>query len=142
MSKLYSFTNIYLSGGQKGLQTTHAAIQMSREYTPYNRFDPWSPQEVMFCDWADNHKTIIIKDGGDHNRLVEILKIFEVSSDYPYSSFAEDALRNTVTSVVAILPEKFYKRDLEAIKRDDESVYSKADKQIMILLDSTKMSVL
>lgn len=103
--RLYSFTNYYLSPLQQGLQTAHLVAEMSVD----SQHNEWKIYEL----WAVNHKTIIIKNGGNSGELddlyvllVEYGKIF----DLPCAKFKEDgsSLNYATTAVGIIIPEEFY----------------------------------
>ncbi len=129
--KLFSFVNTYLSPGQKGLQTAHAAVEMML----MDRV--WDDMDEDLKNWASNHRTIIIKDGGNCKRLEEIIVLFEEGCDaYQWSYFREDkeSLNNALTAVCIILPKKFY------MPAQDDWTYTDHDKQIMELLRTTKPS--
>jgi hypothetical protein len=105
--RLYSFVNYYLSPLQHGLQTAHCVSDMSRTYKVNTR------QAAVYNDWADNHKTIIICNGGNvamledlYTRLIDPTDAF----DLPLVKFYEDeqSLSGALTSVATIVPAKFY----------------------------------
>lgn len=102
--RLYSFVHACLSPLQKGLQTAHAVTELMRY------------EDLMVLDWAEFHKTIIIKNGGDCQNLNLIVKEFKkLDNSYPWSSFREDkeTLNGAITAVVIILPYKFYEKQKE-----------------------------
>lgn len=61
--RLYSFTNYYLSDLQKGLQTAHLVSEMFTKYVT-------GKHKKMLFEWATNHKTIIILNGGNSNGVI------------------------------------------------------------------------
>ncbi len=104
--RLYSFVNYYLSPLQHGLQTAHCVSEMAVEVAR-------TSLRSVFYDWAENHKTIIICNGGNvamledlHNRFIDFADEFHL----PLVKFYEDgqSLNNALTSVAIIVPEKFY----------------------------------
>jgi hypothetical protein len=98
--RAYFFTNYYMSPIQKGIQALHCVADMF-VYQPCQ----------MLEDWAGQHKTVVLLNGGNSADLIEInqqLKDAEVT--YPFSMFSEDeqSLNGAVTCVGIILPEKVY----------------------------------
>ena len=61
--RLYSFQNFYFAGIHAGIQTAHSVGEMAANY------DASTSQGKMFLDWAKNHKTIIVKNGGTITRI-------------------------------------------------------------------------
>jgi hypothetical protein len=61
--RLYSFVNYYLSPLQHGLQTAHCVSEMAMTMTM---------EDQLFAIWADDHKTIIICNGGNSKMLEEL----------------------------------------------------------------------
>lgn len=105
--RLYSFVNYYLSPLQHGLQTAHCVSELSVRYNANSR------ERLVYRDWAVNHKTIIICNGGNtamledlHLRLVDHAHEFEL----PLTKFYEDeqSLNNALTSVALVVPPELY----------------------------------
>lgn len=86
--RMYSLVLYQLSGVQAGIQSSHSMI----EYSELN-------QECdEYKDWAINHKTVMLMNGGTSDMLnsyAEILEGFGVK----YAEFREPDLGNLVTSV-------------------------------------------
>jgi len=100
--RLYSFTNMYLSPLQCGLQTAHL---VSCLYSNHYTFD-----DDYFVRWAKDN-TIIILNGGNSQKLRELITLFEnIGNTYPWASFSEDqqSLDGALTCVGILLPEKIY----------------------------------
>lgn len=79
--RLYSFVNSYLSPLQHGLQTAHLVAELSRD------------QNQLFQDWASQHKTIIILNGGNQISLIDLFTLLDMMppySDLHYGAFRED----------------------------------------------------
>ncbi len=84
--RLYTFVNFYLSQIQQGIQSAHAAVDLVRYYTDtYQEED--SVQLVV--DWADNHKTMIVLNGGN-NADLELVVQAARKSELPWIGFCED----------------------------------------------------
>lgn len=101
--RLYTFTNMYLSSLQVGLQSAHVLGEMHFQY------EHWAGS--IFDEWAYQHKTIIILNGGYSSALRELVTFFNHSENpYPWAEFCEsdDALDGALTATGIILPEKIY----------------------------------
>lgn len=125
--RYYGFGNYYLSSLQQGLQAHHVCVEM---FNAYGRFRDLQANGqigddhvlykgwLMLDDWAQNHKTIVLLNGGNSADLAELrLFLMKGGSEYPYSAFREDeqSLNSAMTSVGIILPAKIY--DNAAIRR-------------------------
>lgn len=139
--RAYFFTNTWLSGIQKGLQVAHCVAEMSQKA-------PGKPGDNEFIDWIDNHKTIIILDGGSHADLVDIKKLFEDENNfYPWASFSEDdeSLNGAMTSVGIVLPEEVYDfaknlREGEYEWHNAERKFDKFHLELLELLNSCSLA--
>lgn len=104
--RAYHICNMYLSGIHAGIQSAHCqhelAVKMVDPGTPINRFN-------MYLDWAKNHKTIILLNGGYQSNLEEFIEAVTLT-DYPWAEFREsnDALNGALTNVCVVLPEAMY----------------------------------
>ena len=114
--RYYGFGNMYLSSLQQGLQNAHTIVEMYNEY----------PQELhpeMFeflNEWAIEHKTMILLNGGYSENLRELFRFFsDERNPYPFAKFNEgqDALDGALTCVGIILPQKIY--EVAALIRRD-----------------------
>lgn len=99
--RLYSFQNFYFAGIHAGIQTAHSVAEIAA------RYDAGSPENEMFLDWAVNHKTIIVKNGGmagDLRKLIETLS--RDDNPYPWAKFHEDqyAADGCLTNVSIVVP--------------------------------------
>ena len=100
--RFYSFTNAnYMSPLQLGLQTAHCVAEMSQQ----------SKASEIYDDWAKNHKTIVILNGGNCAALEELCTFLDVHQNpYPSACFYEDkeSLNGAITAVGIVLPEQVY----------------------------------
>lgn len=105
--RLYSFVNFYLSARQGGIQTGHASVRLLRKYAKLG--EAWSYKLDMVNDWADNHETYIVLNGGPMTGVKGALDIIE-KCEYPFSPFYEsgEALGGILTCVAVVLPETVY----------------------------------
>jgi len=135
--RAYFFTNTWLSGLQKGLQSAHVVADLSQKMLGH-------PAQDDFIEWVDNHKTIIILEGGAHGDLLEIVEFFKQEPDrYPWTSFCEDeySLNGAMTSVGIVLPEKIYEwakglREGEYERHEAEHKFDEFDLVLIDLLNS------
>lgn len=104
--RAYFFGNMYLSSIQQGIQAAHVVADM---FIKYKSDD--GQQADMLIDWAENHKTMILLNGGYGETLRGLIEFFDNSENpYPWESFNEgkDSLDGALTDVGIILPEKIY----------------------------------
>jgi hypothetical protein len=103
--RFYSFTNAnYMSQLQLGLQTAHCVAELAIKYTG-------CPGIWDFEKWAQEHKTIVILNGGNCADLSDLREFLtEVDNQHPFAVFHEDeaSLNNAITCVGIILPEEVY----------------------------------
>lgn len=108
--RLYTFTNMYLSSIQNGIQSAHIVSELFSVYKH-------SSMMKLLMDWANNHKTIIVCNGGQQDNLEALYNKFDSicydeSHDFslPYAKFYEEdkALNGALTAVGILLPEFIY----------------------------------
>jgi len=107
--RAYYFGNMYLSSIQQGIQAAHATADMFVKYQSHN--EEYQEAKDMLHDWAENHKTMILLNGGYSETIRGMLNFFEDNQNpYPFAPFyeGEDALDGALTTVGIILPEKIY----------------------------------
>ena len=114
--RAYFFGNMYLSSIQQGIQAGHVISEMFCEY------DNPSHNEASntLRTWADDHKTMILLNGGYLETMEDLWRFFEnYKNPYPIAKFHEglDSLGGVLTSVGIVLPEKIY-LIAAAIRRD------------------------
>jgi len=108
--RLYSFQNMYLPGVHCGPQGIHSAIDMARKYD-HSYYGCKNVGVSFYRDWADNHKTVIVVNGGGHSHLVELDKFLNCEQNpYPWMSFreSEEALNEAMTNVCIVVPERVF----------------------------------
>lgn len=114
--RAYFFQNTYVSGIHAGIQSQHCTTEMFIKYTHsiMHRAELQEHNqgcEQMLYDWAYNHKTTIVLNGGFAKALYE-LSVFldDDENKYPWAYFkeSEDALDGCITNVGIILPEKIF----------------------------------
>lgn len=118
MARLYTFTNYYMSPIQHGIQTAHivgdlAAIYASSRHSELSAAELINHlnNQILFLDWAENHKTIIVCNGGNSADLLSLYQQLSVMDlDFPFVKFHEDeqSLNGACTAVGIVLPSKIY----------------------------------
>lgn len=114
---------MYLSSLQVGLQTAHVTAEMAAKYLSDNEEGPGN----MFYNWAEQHKTMILLNGGYAENLHDLYDFFSTEKNpYPFAKFHESkaAMDGMLTSVGIVLPEKIYggavaARGIKRLRRDD-----------------------
>lgn len=106
--RLYSLTNMYLSPIQKGIQTAHALHELYEKYHFSSH-----PASLKINQWAKDHKTIIVLDGGFQSAIAESVELFYDiyhTLHLPYAFFKEEenALNGALTAACIIVPESIY----------------------------------
>lgn len=102
---MYFFVMYNLSGIQKGIQAGHAAVEYSlrcalgeKEFSDYLEF-------------AKQHKTFILLDGGGSNDMQSrLLELDDLG--IPNAPFYEPDLNHSLSAIAFILPEDVYGIDL------------------------------
>jgi len=113
---------MYLSPIQRGIQSAHVTHDL---FVKYNEYIDFEMKEQLF-DWAENHKTMIVLNGGYSSTLTALNDMFDDSRNpYPFTHFneSEEALCGALTCVGIVLPEKIY--ETAALIRKDPTVYDK-----------------
>ena len=110
--RFYGFGNYYLSSLQQGLQAGHAAVDLHVKYNIHEQghFDI-APCQNMYNDWAENHKTMVLLNGGNSADLADLYAfLYCEENPYPFVKFHEDevSLNGALTYVGMILPPKIY----------------------------------
>lgn len=112
--RLYTFTNLYVSSIQKGIQTAHVVSDLFAKYSNTN-----------YClnEWAANHKTIIVLNGGNQESLIQTyveMGMFAEKRKLPHVKFKEDieSLNGAVTAIGIVLPNEIY--NLQKMYRNED----------------------
>ncbi|QCQ64652.1 hypothetical protein Barba31A_gp062 [Rheinheimera phage vB_RspM_Barba31A] len=101
--RAYFFQNFYLQGIHAGIQSQHTTAEM------FVKYQHACPEREMLYDWAINHKTAVVLNGGMQKDLFEVISSLN-TLPYPFAWFKEeqDALNMALTNVGVILPAKIY----------------------------------
>lgn len=105
--RFYGFGNYYLSSLQQGLQAAHVIADIAASCISEDN----SPEYKQFIEWADNHKTIVLLNGGNSDDLFQLFDFFDtIDNPYPFDMFNEDeaSLMRAATCVGIIVPEEIY----------------------------------
>ena len=129
--RFYGFGNYYLSSLQQGLQAAHAAVDLAMKCSSRRcDDDTWN----QYVDWAENHKTMVLLNGGNSADLQELFDFLNCEENpYPFVKFHEDdiSLNGALTYVGAVLPPKIYDSAARIRAcRDHEYVIEKNELQI------------
>jgi len=103
--RCYHLSNMYLSSIQHGIQSSHSQMEL------FVKYQKDSKQKEALYDWAENHKTMIVLNGGFLSTMREALAVIAVEDNpYPWSTFheSEEALGGILTNVAIVIPEKIY----------------------------------
>lgn len=140
--RFYGFGNYYLSSLQQGLQAGHAAVELHVKYNlPDNGSD--TSRKDIYNDWAKNHKTMVLLNGGNS---ADLQSLFEFLSDsqnpYPFVKFHEDeaSLNGALTYVGLILPSRIY--DVAAEMRNRTEHYFDPVRRMLTIKSISKESVM
>lgn len=112
---MFSFQHFQFAGIHAGIQSGHCWIEMATKYR--KECFKGDFERSMFWDWAQNHKTVNIRNGGDQNRLFEIVELFkDPLNNYPWVKWEEDSsCNNCLTCVSIVVPEKVYAWEPEGV---------------------------
>lgn len=97
--RMYGLTNYQLTGIQKGIQFLHGVVE-------YSQMSKRLGGDVLstYDDWADNHKTVVLLNGGTSNHSVNRYH------DGEFSGTMEQNLERL--NEIGITNETFYEPDL------------------------------
>lgn len=113
--RMYGLTNYQLTGIQKGIQFLHGVVEYSQMVNGVG-----GELLNIYDDWANNHKTVILLNGGTTNHRSDesglpfgtlnnhLLLLQENNIDI--ATFKEPDLGDQLTSVVFIVDERVFNR--------------------------------
>lgn len=109
--RLYTFVNFYLSSIQQGIQSAHVVHTL---FTKYHHA-PRSPAGDTLFRWAEDHKTIIVLNGGINDDITNFYLFLNTLENLqypalPYTYFCEDekSLGGIMTAVGVVLPSEYF----------------------------------
>lgn len=135
--RLYTMINWYLSPIQQGIQSAHIVHELFTKYENYIKTNSEdTPKEILY-DWANNHKTMIVLNGGANHDIIDKQQLINFNScGLPYAHFCEDSysLGNVMTGVGVVIPNRYYDAKIsyndayvfsEVCDGDSEIIYRK-----------------
>lgn len=104
--RMYCIVNQYIAGIHAGIQSAHAIADLLVKYDGKGSTN----QQVLARTWAEEHKTIIVLDGGYQSNLQSIYDLAGKLGSIPSAAFCEEqkALNGAMTAVAMVLPEYMY----------------------------------
>lgn len=113
--RMYGLTNYQLTGIQKGIQFLHGVVEYSQMV---NRIS--GDLLAIYNDWADNHKTVILLNGGTTNYRIGVDKLpYGTLNNHvlvldenriDFATFNEPDLGDQLTAVVFIVDERVFNK--------------------------------
>lgn len=88
-----------LSPIQQGIQAAHAIVEYQRLHNSRD-----------YSEWATNHKTILVKNGGTtgpNGSLQSILRFIQKTKT-PYATFKEPDINNALTAIAVLVDYNCY----------------------------------
>lgn len=139
--RCYHLNNFYLGGIHAGIQSSHAQTELAVKYLATSLYiggdenvvDYMAREELhssarkSYVDWATQHKTMVVLNGGMMAQLLEWEELLNRSENrFAWASFREEeaALNNALTNVCIVLPERMYVNNqiicrlLEVLRRE------------------------
>lgn len=98
---IYQLTSMYMKGIQAGIQGGHAANELAAKYIDG---DLTKEQMKIFEHWLIEDKVVKVKNAGNSTNILKLIQLFANQDKYPYDSFSEPELNNTITSLAIVLP--------------------------------------
>lgn len=115
-TRLYTFTNMYISGIHVGLQSLHSSHELRNKYSDRG-LSATDPKYFLMNQWARKDKTVIALNAGDNQKMAKIRGLLESSKNpYPFGAFRESGLGNQLTSQCIVLPDYMYDNTYENVK--------------------------
>jgi len=124
--RAYFINNMYLSSIQNGIQAAHVVHELFRKYQKQDAL------QYALHDWADNHKTMIVLNGGMTEHMLDFLELVQ-DSGLPFALFNEPGIGNALTSIGVIVPEKMYRHD-ELLEIIEDKELSEEEKRFVIAM--------
>ena len=124
--RFYGFGNYYLSSLQQGLQSAHVVADLAVASITGGKVNT---KGKIFFDWAENHKTMVLLNGGNSAMLEALFQKFSVfeknGMHLPFAKFHEDeqSLGGALTYVGIVVEEKYYVAAAELRSTSDQLEY-------------------
>lgn len=121
--RCYHINNFYLGGIHAGIQSAHAQHELAMKYLSPDAAAPKTlfnaPAAAAYVEWATNHKTIIVLNGGMQSDLRSWVGLLSTTTHpHAWAEFeeAEEALNGALTNIALVLPEYVYAYASEVTK--------------------------
>ena len=111
--RMYGLVNYQLTGIQQGIQFLHAVV----EYGQGVKWTLGTHKLGQYDDWADQHKTVILLNGGTTNTNGERLGTMNQhhqllnEKDIYHSHFNEPDLGDQLTAIAFIVDERVFNKE-------------------------------
>ena len=143
--RCYHLANSYLPGIHAGIQSAHTQHEMALKYLGGELGnDTLKTQHAVYVEWATNHKTVIVLNGGWQSTLQEwVAFLAQTGNPYPWAMFHEelDSLNGALTNVGVVVPEHIYSvgRELREMSRPGvaSSVMLKDGRELQVRASAT-----
>ncbi len=134
--RFYSFTNLYTSGIHAGIQTAHAVHEMMWKYGARD-----DDKAATLREWAEQHKTIIVKQAGYHaslNLLYDELKEPAAWLALPVIRWCEskEALNGATTAIGIVIPQSVY-----SLRPERDAIPSSPEETLAAIINRYPMAV-
>lgn len=121
--RLYTFTHVYMSPIQHGIQSGHLAALMAANHEPA-------------AVWAKHHFTMIVLNGGNSAMLKTTyakLQEFGTKLNLNVGSFYEDeqSMEGMMTVVGILIPERIWGQDYAVVKERQRLCSTTLDKDLV-----------
>jgi len=104
MSRLVFFNHAIMPSINQGIQSGHAAVELLLKY---NQTD-YPEQNKLVQEWAWQHKTFVLLNGGMTSDLHHIKRLLKESTNLPWAEFREPDYGNMVTSLAVLVPDDYH----------------------------------
>jgi len=122
--RMYGFVPYNISEIQKGIQFGHAVVELNQKLRSH---EDWRFELKKYDDWANNHKTFIILNGGTSNHSVNR---YICDPGFEFSGTMESHLK--YLNELGVTTGEFYEPDLNDMLSSivfivDERIFNKKD---------------
>ncbi len=99
----YSMVNMYMAGIHAGIQAAHSICELSLKQFREELAGQSEYADDSYCRWLVDDKTIVIKNGGDAGKMLELLQLCVAQEKFGYASFQEPGLGTNVTTAITVI---------------------------------------
>lgn len=138
--RFYSFTNLYTSGIHAGIQTAHAVHEMMWKYGSTDHDRSLSKYKNL-REWAENHKTIIVKQAGYHASLDSLYDELKEPSAWLHLPIirwreSKEALNGATTAIGIVVPQSIY-----SLRPERGAIPSTPEEALAVIINRYPMAV-